>query len=270
MASPVTMQADHVCVVQLTDSHLYADPDADLLGLDTYASLQAVIDLALDEVPSMDLVLATGDIAQDGSAAAYQRFSHAMQRMPAPCHWIAGNHDDAELMQQLGEASGFSREWVDLGNWRIVLLNSNIPGAVAGHLAAVELAVLDRALAGAGEQFVMVCLHHHPVPIGCGWMDPLGLLNAPELLNRLEVDPRIRLVLWGHIHQHFDQRLGHVRMLASPSTCVQFAAHSENFATDERAPGYRWLRLFDDGQVETAVSRLAEGRFLPDPGATGY
>ncbi|MGK0418993.1 MAG: Icc protein [Halopseudomonas sp.] len=59
-------------------------------------------------------------------------------------------------------------------------------------------------------------------------------------------------------------------MLASPSTCVQFAAHSENFATDERAPGYRWLRLFDDGQVETAVSRLAEGRFLPDPGATGY
>ncbi|WP_022961391.1 3',5'-cyclic-AMP phosphodiesterase [Halopseudomonas pelagia] len=270
MLSPVTTRADHVCVLQLTDSHLYADPGADLLGLDTHESLQAVIDLVLDEQPTMDLVLATGDIAQDGSEAAYQRFMNAMQRLPAPCHWIAGNHDNAELMQQLGAESGLSREWVDLGRWRIVLLNSNIPGAVAGHLGATELAVLDRALEGAGERFVMVCLHHHPVPIGCGWMDPLGLLNAPDLLGRLEADQRVRLVLWGHIHQHFDQQRAGLRLLASPSTCVQFAAHSENFATDERAPGYRWLRLFDDGHVETAVSRLAEGRFLPDPGATGY
>lgn len=270
MSSPVTMPADHVCVVQLTDSHLYADPRADLLGLDTHASLLAVVDLVLDEMPKMDLVLATGDIAQDASEAAYQRFVSSMQRLPAPCHWIAGNHDDAELMQQLGKASGMSREWVDLGRWRIVLLNSNIPGAVAGHLAAAELAVLDRALVGAGERFVMVCLHHHPVPIGCGWMDPLGLLNAPELLARLEADPRVRLVLWGHIHQQFDQQRAGLRLLASPSTCVQFAAHSEDFATDERAPGYRWLRLYDDGHVETAVSRLAEGRFLPEPGATGY
>ncbi|MEH6499777.1 MAG: 3',5'-cyclic-AMP phosphodiesterase [Pseudoalteromonas distincta] len=270
MPSPITTQTDHVCVVQLTDSHLYADAGANLLGLDTFESLQAVIDLVLAELPAIDLVLATGDITQDGSAGGYQRFAGAMGRLPAPSHWIAGNHDDAELMKQVGQASGLNREWVDAGNWRIVLLNSNIPGAVAGHLSASELALLDRALAGAGERFVMVCLHHHPVSIGCGWMEPLGLLNAAELLTRLEADARVRVILWGHIHQHFDQQRGGLRLLASPSTCIQFAPASEDFATDNQAPGYRWLRLYDDGRVETAISRLADGSFQPDPGATGY
>ncbi|MFO7705847.1 MAG: 3',5'-cyclic-AMP phosphodiesterase [Halopseudomonas sp.] len=270
MPSAVITQADHVCVVQLTDSHLHADSSADLLGVDTHESLQAVIDLVLDELPTIDLVLATGDIAQDGSAAAYQRFVEAMQRLPAPCHWIAGNHDNAALMKQLQQASDFNRAWVDAGNWRIVLLDSNIPGAVAGHLGAAEMASLERALTGAGDRFVMVCLHHHPVSIGCGWMQSLGLLNAAELLSRLEDDPRVRVVLWGHIHQHFDQQRGGLRLLASPSTCIQFAPNSEDFATDEQAPGYRWLRLYDDGRIETAISRLAQGRFLPDPGATGY
>lgn len=270
MPSPVLTRPDHVCVVQLTDSHLYADPHADLLGLDTHASLQAVIDQVLDEMPALSLVLATGDITQDGSEAAYRRFIAAVGRLPAPCCWIAGNHDDAAVMQQLGGASGLQRDWVDVGSWRIVMLNSNIPGAVAGHLSDSQLALLDRALAEAGERFVMVCLHHHPVPIGCGWMDPLGLLNAADLLTRIEADARVRLVLWGHIHQPFDQQRGELRMLASPSTCVQFAANSDDFATDARPPGYRWLRLYDDGRVETAISRLAEGQFLPDPDASGY
>ena len=61
-----------------------------------------------------------------------------------------------------------------------------------------------------------------------------------------------------------------MRLLASPSTCIQFAPASEDFATDNQAPGYRWLRLYDDGRVETAISRLADGSFQPDPGATGY
>lgn len=269
MPSPETPAAEHVCIVQLTDSHLYADQQSDLLGLDTCASLNAVIDQVLEETPRMDLVLATGDITQDGSAGAYERFIQSVARLPAPCHWIPGNHDDARLMAEIGEYSGLSREWVDVGNWRIVLLDSSLPGAVAGYLATSQFDLLDRAIASAGERFVMVCLHHHPVAIGCDWMDPLGLLNAAELWPRLSSE-RVRVLLWGHVHQHYDQLRGQLRMLATPSTCIQFAAESEDFATDTQAPGYRWLRLYADGQLETGVSRLAQGRFLPDPGATGY
>lgn len=270
MQSPIGTPSDSVCIVQLTDSHLYADPNADLLGLDTAASLSAVIDLVLEEVACMDLVLATGDIAQDGNERAYRRFIEAAARLPAPCCWIPGNHDDAALMARIGGETGLSRHWVDAGNWRIVMLDSSIPGAVAGHLSTTQLAALDDALQGAGERFVMVCLHHHPVPIGCDWMDPLGLLNAQDLLPRLRAHAQVKVVLWGHVHQELDQHEDGLRLLATPSTCVQFARHSADFATDTQAPGYRSLTLLPDGRIETRVSRLQAGRFLPDPGAVGY
>ena len=69
----MSLGADFVCVVQLTDSHLFADAGADLLGLDTHASLNAVIDMVLEQTPEMDVVLATGDITQDGRQPAPAR-----------------------------------------------------------------------------------------------------------------------------------------------------------------------------------------------------
>lgn len=269
MSTAVT-DTDPICLVQLTDSHLYAGADQALLGMDTYASLQAVIDQVLVEQPRIDHVLATGDITQDGSLGAYERFIEASRRLPVPCSWIAGNHDDAELMAELGQAHGLNQTCLDLGNWRIVMLDSSIPGAVPGHLADTQLALLEQALSEVGERHVMVCLHHHPVPIGCDWMEPIGLLNPEPFWQLVDACAQVRAVLWGHVHQSFDQQRRGVRLLATPSTCVQFAVASQDFATDTLAPGYRWLRLYPDGRIETAVERLAPGRFLPDPGATGY
>lgn len=262
--------SDYVCIVQLTDSHLFAQERGDLLGLDTLDSLNAVIDLALGEIARMDLVLATGDITQDGSEEAYRRFIAASLRLPAPCHWIPGNHDDAALMQRLGSASGMSRDWVDIGNWRIVLLDSSVAGSVAGYLSDRQLQSLDDALATAGGRHLLICLHHHPVDIGSNWMQPIGLRNAEALFTRLAGHKATKAVVWGHVHQQYDVEREGVRLLATPSTCVQFTAGSENFATDTLAPGYRWLHLYDDGRIETAVSRLPPGSYLPAPGAEGY
>ena len=129
----MSLGSDFICVVQLTDSHLFADAEGDLLGLQTQASLDAVVDMVLEQISRMDLVLATGDITQDGSEAAYRRFIASSLRLPAPCYWIPGNHDDAELMARLGKPLGLTRDWVDIGNWRIVLLDSSILGAEIGR-----------------------------------------------------------------------------------------------------------------------------------------
>ena len=106
----MSLGSDFVCVVQLTDSHLFADAEGDLLGLQTQASLDAVVDMVLEQISRMDLVLATGDITQDGSEAAYRRFIASSLRLPAPCYWIPGNHDDAELMARLTALDGGKAE----------------------------------------------------------------------------------------------------------------------------------------------------------------
>src|SRR5690606_601033 len=121
-----------------------------------------------------------------------------------------------------------------------------------------------------GERHLVLSLHHHPVRIGGGEMESVAVRSADRLWQRLDAEARVRTVLWGHIHQQLEQQRESVRLLASPSTCVQFAAGSSDFATDQQAPGYRWLRLHDDGRMETGVSRLAPGSFPPEAGASGY
>ena len=59
-------------IIQLTDTHLYGVPHGTLLKMNTQDSLQHVIDMASANEERVDLILATGDIAQDASVPAYQ------------------------------------------------------------------------------------------------------------------------------------------------------------------------------------------------------
>ena len=62
-ASTKTTAVDRsVLLVQLSDSHLFADGAGKLLGMDTQDSLQRVIERVLQEQPQIDLILARGDL----------------------------------------------------------------------------------------------------------------------------------------------------------------------------------------------------------------
>ena len=259
-----------VLLVQLSDSHLFADADGKLLGMNTHDSLQRVIERVLDEQPQVDLILASGDLSQDGSLASYQRFRQLHEQIPAPARWFAGNHDELPAMQAACAGSDLLQPIIDLGNWRIILLDTSIPGAVPGYCSAEQLALLEQALQTAGDRYVLVTFHHHPVSIGCRWMEPIGIRNPEALFAVTDRCPQLQAMLWGHIHQEFDQLRNGVRLLASPSTCVQFAPGSEEFQVDQEAPGYRWLRLYADGRLETAVSRVVGIHFEVDYSIKGY
>lgn len=259
-----------VVVVQLSDSHLFEHASGRLLGMNTQDSLVQVIAKVREEQPQIDLLLATGDLSQDGSSASYQRFKQLTEAMAAQARWLPGNHDEVAVMQAVCQDSTLLAPICDIGHWRIIVLDSAIPGAVPGYLADSQLALLKQALDDAGERFVLVTFHHHPVSIGCRWMEPIGLRNGAALLDLVQRYPQVKALLWGHIHQEFDHPYGALRLLASPSTCVQFAPGSEEFQVDRAAPGYRWLRLFADGQIETGVSRVQGIDFEIDYSVKGY
>ena len=65
-------QARPLRVLQLTDPHLMARADGDLLGVNTRASPQAV-HAEVPQVPGPpEPLLAAGDMSQDGSVEAYR------------------------------------------------------------------------------------------------------------------------------------------------------------------------------------------------------
>jgi Icc protein len=257
-------------LVQLSDSHLFAKADGTLLGMCTRDSLQKVIESVLAEQSQVDLVVASGDVSQDGSVESYEAFRQLSGEIEAPKRWFPGNHDESQEMLLAAQQSDLLDPVIDIGNWRVTLLDSSVPGSVPGYLADQQLQLLAQSLSEAPERHHLVCLHHNPVPIGCEWMNPIGLRNPDALFAVLERFPQVRAVLWGHVHQEYDQMRGDVRLLASPSTCIQFAPGSVDFKVDTTAPGYRWLRLYDDGRLETGVSRVVCMDFEVDYGGEGY
>ena len=259
-----------VHVVQLTDSHLFAEASGTLLGMNTRDSLRQVVERVRMEQPQIDLLLCTGDLSQDGSDASYEAFRQITASLAAPARWLSGNHDETLVMARVARGSDLVDAVTDIGKWRIVMLDSSISGATFGLLGDDQLALLDQALAGAAGRHCLVCFHHQPVDIGCAWIAPIGLRNADALLARLQAHPDLRVLLWGHIHQEWDEVRAEGRLLASPSTCIQFAPQSDEFKVSEEKPGYRWLRLHADGQVETGVSRVEDFEVTLDFDSGGY
>lgn len=243
-------------LVQLTDSHLFGDPSRRLQGMDTRASFDAVVDLVRAERPEIDLILGTGDVAQDSSDTAYRYFYDAALSLCDDMVWIPGNHDEASIMNALDFGQECNRKVVDNDHWRIILLDSSVSKSVYGFLEPDELSFLEESLSTAGDRHVLITLHHHPIPSECVWLDNHNLKNTDDFHALVARFPQIKAILWGHIHQYVDKTINGIRYLATPSTCIQFAPQQVDFKLDDAPPGYRWLDLHPDGRVDTDVSRV--------------
>lgn len=261
-------------VVQITDTHLFRDPRAALLKLNTQDSFEKVIELMAAKEAGIDAILATGDIAQDASVEAYLRFGDAMQSFDAPFFWIPGNHDRRRVMEGLDRYQDSFKNLVSLSNWCIILLDSSVVGEVHGHLSDQELLHLEQSLIAASNDaaidHTLVCLHHNPVPGSATWMEGIGLHNDAEFLKILDRFDNVRAVVYGHIHQELDFSRNKVRYFCTPSTCIQFKPQVTEFALDDVSPAYRWFDLYRDGRIESAIERVTGYEFEVDHTSTGY
>jgi len=265
----VTNQDNPIELIQLTDPHLYADKSAGLYGVNSLQSFENVVAEAL-KYP-MGLVMVTGDLVHDETEQGYQHLRQALLPLNVPTHLIPGNHDDAGLMQaEFRQGLITCDKQVVVGDWRVILLNSQLPGQVGGHLDDKELRWLECTLTKSDSPYTIVFLHHNPVPVGCKWLDPLGLDNPEKLFEVIAAHPQVKALVWGHVHQEFDEERAGVRLLSTPSTCIQFKPGVDDFELDFLAPGYRWFRLNADGSFETGVRRLDKVPDGLDPGAEGY
>ena len=246
-----------VRILQVTDCHILAGAGERLRGVDTRRSFEKVITAALEEYGRPDLLLATGDLAEDGSAEAYRYLSAHFGAAGIPTYWLPGNHDDNAVMQaQLTGGPIRAARRVLTGGWLILLLDSTIEGEVQGRVAPAQMDFMDSALRHHAERHALVCLHHQAMDTGSEWIDAKGLENAAEFRQRLSRHDNVRAVLWGHVHQEARHLHDQIEWLSTPSTCVQFRPGSREFAIGDESPGYRYLELGAGGGIETTVRRV--------------
>ena len=228
-------------------------------GLNTYDTMLAVIKQVRTGKVRPDAVLATGDLVQDGTREGYERVKKVLESLAVPVYCIPGNHDAPRIMGEMLNTPPLQFcGTATYGNWCIIMLNSTRSGDDGGWLDKDQLEFLDRTLASNSANHALVCLHHHPVPMGSRWLDEIGLRNSDEFLKVIDHHQQVRGIVWGHVHQASDRRRRNVRLFSSPSTGSQFLPNSDDFALDSRPPGYRWLELRGSGSIDTSVVWLQE------------
>jgi Icc protein len=201
----------------------------------------------------------TGDLIQDDSALAYQRFCELMTPLGLPIHCVPGNHDVRDLMRDAVSIPPFYYcDSLKIGDWLIAGIDSCIDGNAAGHVTTDEMTRLQQVIASTDANNVLVCLHHPPLPLGSKWLDQVRLQNGDEFLSFISANAKIRIAIFGHAHQEYDGEHSGVRVIGTPSTCRQFKPGSDEFALDDQPPAYRRISLQVDGSVTTELIWLAD------------
>ncbi|WP_022882070.1 metallophosphoesterase [Gryllotalpicola ginsengisoli] len=186
-------------ILHLSDTHLLADPEARHNGIDTTAALERVLARAA-VVEGVDLVVASGDLSEDGAAAAYEKLRDRIEPFAAErgaaTAYVMGNHDLRDGFEQvLGPRDGV----VEVAGYRVLRLDTSVPGAGYGELSAEQLAWARQQLAAPAEHGTIVVMHHPPVPAWSVLLHALELQNPAEALEAFAAGD-VRLVLSGHYH----------------------------------------------------------------------
>ena len=245
-------------LVQLTDCHIRADGGFTYDGINTRESLQGVIGLMRARHGLPDAVVLTGDLSDDGSQASYAWLRGCLTTLAVPAYCIPGNHDDAEVLRAVLPGDNVHvTDWAELGGWQLMLLSSAVAGREGGSLGRGGQDTLSGLLCFAGQAPTLVLLHHPPVPVGSPWLDTMYLDDAETFFEVIDRHPNVRAVVFGHIHQTYDETRQHARLLGTPSTCAQFTPRTERHLKDVQTAGYRWFLLRSDGDWETGIERLS-------------
>jgi 3',5'-cyclic-AMP phosphodiesterase len=233
-------------ILQLADIHLRAD-GREVYGEDPARRLFAMLGACARELGAVDLVVLTGDQSDDGEPLALERLKRILARFDAPILAIPRNHDGPAVQR----ATFGDWKPAELAGWRVVGLDSSLPGEVHG---AVDVSAVESLLDGLDERPTLLLVHHPPVPpTSHPWFQ---LEDAASLLACLAARPHVRAVLSGHAHCPFALRRDALQSLGGPSTLAPFCFQGEQLTVGAGGPvGAQAVMLCEDGTLE---SRLIE------------
>lgn len=239
-----------ILIAQVTDCHLPADPQQEYRGINPYENLSALLEKV--KVIKPDLLLASGDLSEDGSRASYLALQQFFKPLDMPVLALPGNHDDAGLLAKAFPGSPVEGVSVtDIGRWQIIRLNTCVPGKHEGRLSEKILVELERILADHSQRPQLIAIHHQPITIGSPWIDKYRLFDSAGFLDLVDQCPDVKAVLWGHVHQAYESDRSGVAMLGGPSSAINSLSGVQKFTVDASGPAARWMKLRADGTFQT-------------------
>ena len=194
--------------VHLSDLHILPKPEDLLKDQPPGDKLRGIIRLIRSMAISPDFFILSGDLANDGAEAEYQKLNTLLDELRefgVPLILGLGNHDRRLPFRRvvLGEESNDESQRyyhsAMFAGLRVIMLDSKTPEAVYGDLDAAQLAWLAEELRQPAPLGNVIAVHHPPV---LSTVEPLNdhCLRNPEDLAQTIAGHQVHAILSGHIH----------------------------------------------------------------------
>jgi Icc protein len=216
-------------IAQISDMHLKGPGELLYGRVDTTGFLErAVAHLnALD--PRPDIVIATGDLVDNGKPEQYANLERTLAPLEMPVYAIPGNHDAREpLRTAFAErgylpAGGYLQYTVEDLPVRLIALDTLVEGKGHGELCDERLDWLEARLAEQGRP-TAIFMHHPPFDCGIAAFDNVRLMKGDARLAEIvRRHGNVERVMCGHVHRPIQVRWAGAVASIAPSTAHQAA-----------------------------------------------
>lgn len=188
-------------ILQLSDTHFLENADNKLFNLNTHQTFVSVIDKIKQSSIKPDYILLTGDLSHDGSQASYQRLANFIDALKTPVFYLPGNHDvQPNIHDYLSSQFIQNKSLIEIGNWRILLLDSTVPDTNFGYLSLAQLERLEKTLSTTTNHPVLIAMHHHLL-FDDRFKNTYEVINSDEFFKILDKFKHVKAVIYGHVHQ---------------------------------------------------------------------
>ena len=142
---------------------------------------------------------------------------------------------------------------VDIGPFRVLVLDTSVPGSDAGHLDELSVRWLRDELSDERTAPTLLVMHHPPLLTGSLAWDRIALdgESRSSLAAELADHRQVRALLGAHLHRPLLSEFAGGPVLVSPSTYVQFPVSltATTLEPDDEPPGYVVHVITDDARL---------------------
>lgn len=260
--------AASIHVTQLSDLHFSTAPGGYMLR-DTAETFAAIADAVRADPP--DMVIVTGDIANEGKPDEYEIAGEALAALDLPVYCLPGNHDFVDALHaHLPRPGIVVQRTMRVDDWLFLFGDSNVDGAefhhehgwldlpdrvhlAKGGLTDHEVSWLRRQLDHGSAPHAMLWLHHPP--------GAPGMFAQPHYDEKIEqlvgATTPVRGIGAGHAHTGVTTKVAGVPSFFCPSTGVSIDFDELSLLP----PGYRTYTFHPDGTIDSEVVWLDDERW---------
>lgn len=241
-----------VKVIQISDTHFFADDNNEIHGVKSNAKFEEIMKKINEDIHDTDMIFLTGDISQDETNESYEKIAAHLSKFEIPIYWIPGNHDDPVRLKNIfSDAKYFNRtSSLSSKDWHFIFLDTRIENREDGWLSSSELDLLrNELLASPGDKRGAIVMHHHPAPVGTPLIDNYILQNENDFWN-IASDSRIELIICGHVHGDYKFKYKNIMIESSPATCLQWKKGAKDMIIENEI-GYKIYHFDKKGYTST-------------------